>query len=252
MKKYYLILLLILILPFALAEDFNLKYNQPITYKGLQIKLLSVGSSGTIRLWINGQEKYIEKNKEIIFYDVKFKNLEQSLQYQSAKVSMELQAECLIDEDCKESNPCSISVCNYRTCEFSKTLPGCSFNSECKSIGSFEEVNNKLSYCSEDNTWRPRKSYKESCQYNYECLSNLCDNNKCDKPLFGKNKKMAPAWILIIIGGLMLAESLFILFKTNFAKKIIKNASFWRENTWKTIAIIELIIALALIIWALL
>lgn len=249
MKLRYLILLIfILNIILVSAEEFNLKRNIPLTYKGLEIKLLAVGNEGTIRLQIQSQEKLIQKNKEIILYDVKFKNLEPNYVLQTAKIGLELIAECLVDKDC-ELKPCASSFCNYRKCEFTKT-PGCVFEKECKPIGSFEEINNILSYCSTENVWKQRKSYKEECEYNYECLSNLC-NGFCSTHIFG-GKKMAPAWILILIGSLLLIDALFILFKTKIAKRIIRNIALnFPDKTWRILAIIELIIALVLIIWTL-
>ena len=252
MKKYYFIFLfLILSSLLVTADELNLEKNKPINYKDLQFTLISVGNSNTIRLLIENTEQLIELNKYIEIYDLKIKNIQADYTSQTTKISLELQAECLVDEDCTESDPCKVSICNYRTCEFSQTKPGCPFESECKTTGSFEEINNRLSYCKDDNTWRPRKSYKEECNHNYECLSNICDNNQCDKQLFGDDKKMAPAWILIVIGSLLLIEGLFVFSKTKVSKEILKNMSFWREKTWKVLAIIEFIVGLVFIIWAL-
>ncbi len=249
MKYFNLILIILLILPLTFAEEINLQKNKPIIFKEVQISLLTVGNSGTLRLKIQEQERLLEKYEELILYDIKFKNLESNYVSQSAKLSLDLHAECLVDEDCKESDPCRKSVCNHKNCEFSEIIPGCVFESECRSIGSFEDVNNKLSYCSGEG-WKTRKSYKEECRHNYECLSNLC-NNVCSTSLSG-GRKLAKSWLIIIIGAILLAEGAFIFLKTKIAKLIMKNASFWSEKTWRIIAVIEILFAAALILWALL
>lgn len=249
MKIFPLILILILILPIASAEEFVLQKNKPVTYKEVVLKLISVGNSDSIYLQINDLAKVIEHNKELILYDLKIKNIEADKVSQTSVIFIESTAECLIDEDCKKikPKPCVQSVCKFKNCEFTD-IQGCVLKDECSSISSFENINNVLSYCSEDGSWQPRKSYKSECKYNYECLSNKC-NGVCSTPIFG-GEKMAPAWILILIAALMIFESLLFLFKTNKAKSILKELSFLRDKTWKIIAFVELIIAVALIVWA--
>lgn len=250
MKLYFILgLVLILSLFSVSAEEFNLEKTKALTYKETTFQLVSVGSSQSIVLKVNDVEKLIEHEKEIILYDIKIKNLNADYVTQTARVSLNLNAECIVDEDCKGSNPCRRSACNYRKCEFVEVKSGCILGNECKSIGSFEEISKILSYCSEDSSWQPRKAYKSECKYNYECLSNLCEGI-CSGTLFG-GEKMAPAWILIVIGGLILLGAAFLVLLPKQSKDALRHLSFFTNKKLRIIALIEIIIALALIVWAL-
>lgn len=241
-------LVLILSLLSVSAEEFSLEKTKTITYKEASIQLISVGTSKSIVLKINDVERVIEHEREVIVYDIKIKNLDADYIAQIAKVSLELNAECIVDEDCKKAHPCSSAVCNYRKCEFSE-VSGCVFNDECKKFNSFEEIDGNPSYCSEDGTWISRKPYKSECKYDYECLSNKC-NGVCSGLLFG-GERMAPAWILLVIGGLILLEAVFFILLPKQSKDILRHLSFLTTKKLRIIALIEILIALALIIWTL-
>ncbi len=249
--KFCFIVFIILILSLSLvfAEEFNLEKPKILEYKSIRFELLSVGSSESIILKVNDVERLIGHEKEETIYDIKIRNLDADYVSQTARVSLESTAECIIDEDCRESDPCRNSVCNYRKCEFIDVKPGCVFENECRPISSFEEISKVLSYCSESNSWEPRKTYKLECTYNYECLSNLCKGT-CSGTLFG-GEKMAPAWILIVIGGLLITEALFLLLLPKQSKDFIRDLSFLSSKKLRIIALIELGIALTLIIWSL-
>jgi len=56
--------------------------------------------------------------------------------------------------------------------------PGCSLNNVCVPVGYRNLAEQGASYCG-GVLWGPQKANGETCQNNFECLSNFCSNNKC-------------------------------------------------------------------------
>ena len=56
---------------------------------------------------------------------------------------------------------------------------GCIFNQECISFGTRLMYNEEKSYCSFQGKIKPQLSTNSECINNFECVSNICINNKC-------------------------------------------------------------------------
>ncbi len=84
--------------------------------------------------------------------------------------------ECLTDDECSDDNACTSDSCAGSPARCSRTVtPGCNLNETCIAVGTWVEER----FCSDDNVMKPLKSWRESCYYNYECLSEKCVRNKC-------------------------------------------------------------------------
>lgn len=57
--------------------------------------------------------------------------------------------------------------------------PGCDYDNKCIQYGTRITQKNGQSYCDIDNTLKLQKQLKETCQDDYECLSNMCSNGMC-------------------------------------------------------------------------
>lgn len=250
MKKLYLLLLLLLIIPLISAEEINLQKGKSTLFKIYPIELVSIGTSGSAHIKINQVDKLISYGSIEEIYGLKITLLESYIDTQTVKIDIEQIAECLIDADCDDNIACTKDVCELRKCKFEERL-GCAINNECKPKSSLAVVDNVLSYCDGSN-WHARKQYKEPCTENYECLTNYCDEYcKALGYLRGGNK-MAPAWILIIIGILFAIEGLFWLLSPKYARRIgINMFKLISNNAFRIIGIILIAIAAALIIWPL-
>lgn len=247
MKKLIYLIIILLTLQLAYAEQFELKQGQIIDYKGIKIKLNSVGSSESLNLKINDLSRLITPTTSTDVYGIKIKLIESDFGFQTAIIDITQSALCLVDIDCNDDKSCTKDICQHGFCTHMQET-GCILNKECRAHFTLGEVNNILSYCGRDNDWHPRKEPGELCYNNAECLSNLCVDT-CQQL---EEVKMAPLWLLLLIGVLLIAEGLFVILKPRLAKKIIKNLTTnFADKTWQTIAVIELIIGLGLIIWAL-
>ncbi len=250
MKKLYLILFLIIILPLALAEEITLEKGKSHLYKIYPIELISVGTSGSIHIKINQVDKLISYGSSEEIYGLKITLLDSNFDIITAKVDIEQTAECLIDADCEDNIACTRDYCELRKCKFEEKL-GCAINNDCKPKGSLAVVKEVLSYC-DGSSWHERKQYKEPCENNYECLTNYCNGYCKALGYLRGGGKMAPAWILIIIGILIGMGGLSCLISPKYAKRIYINLlKLMSKNTYRIAGLIGVAIAAALIIWAL-
>ena len=251
MKKLYLILLVLLVIPLISADEIMLEKGKSTLYKVYSIELVSIGTSGSAHIKINQVDRLIAYGSIEEIYGLNIALLESNIDIGTVKVDIEQTAECLIDADCKDDEPCVRNYCELRKCKSEEQL-GCPINNECKPKGSLTVVNDVLSYCDGSN-WYARKQYKESCENNYECLTNYCYNTYCKALgyLRGGNK-MAPAWILIILGILIAISSLFCVTSPKYAKRVYINLlKMMSKNAYRITGLVGLAIAAALIIWAL-
>ena len=160
-------------------------------------------------------------------------------------------ADCLINEDCKDGNPCTNDVCSNGKC-YHEMLSGCVLEDKCLSTGEVVLIKN-LTYFCKDNRLETQKPIKIKCSNNYECESNYCDkvckSKKEIKSLGGE--EMAPMWILIVFSSLFLIDGiLYIIFpniKRKFLYKFIKGNNIF----FRIIGSIAIVIGLLLMIWAL-
>lgn len=250
MKKLYLILLLILILPIATADEIVLEKGKSKLYKIYPLELVSIGTSGSVHIKINQVDKVIQYGSSEEIYGLKVTLLESHIDTQTAKIDIEQTAECLIDADCNDDTACTKDICELRECKHEEQI-GCPFNNQCRPEGSLSVVDSALSYC-DGTSWHPRKQYKESCTENYECLTNYCDNYCKALGYLRGGGKMAPAWILIIIGIIIGIEGLLCLISPKYAKRIYINLlKLMSKKAYRIAGLIGIIIAAALIIWAL-
>lgn len=250
MKKLFLVLLMILILPLALAEEIHLEKDKPYLYKIYPIQLISVGTSSSIYIKVNQVDQVISYNEPIEIFGLNISLMESNIDPPTAKIKIEQSAECLIDNDCNDNTPCTKDYCELRNCKHEKKS-GCEYNNDCKPKGDLALSNNVLSYC-DGSLWHPRKQYKEYCNENYECLTNYCDKTCKSLGYLRGGEKMAPAWILIIFGILMGIEGLLMLLAPKHTRIIeINLLKLISNKAYRIIGIIFLAIATALIIWAL-
>ena len=251
MRKLYFILLLVLILPIVSAEEIVLEKGKTYTYKTYPIDLIGIGTAGSIHIKVNQVDKIVSYNSPVEIYGLTFNLVASYLDTQTAKINITQTAECIIDKDCDDDIACTKDYCELRHCKHQKQL-GCALDNQCKPEGSLAVVSDKLSYC-DGSEWHSRKQYKESCTENYECLTNYCNKGYCKALgyLRGGNK-MAPAWILIVFGILIGMGGLFCLISPKYAKRIYINLlKLMSKNAYRICGIIGVLIAIALIVWAL-
>lgn len=249
MKKLFLLLVILIIIPFVFAEEFSLIGGQSQIYKGREIKLVIVGTASSAFINVNGIDQVVTTSSPINILNLKINLLESDAISQSAKLDVVSTAECLENSDCNDDKPCTEDVCDLVNECHHKPKQGCPLGDACKPENSLGEVNQILSYCT-NSEWLPRKQHGESCSNNYECLSNLCNGN-CRLGI-GGNKKMAPSWVLIIFGILIGINGIFSVITPKYTKIISRNLLNLVPNKWyRIIGIIALIISAALIIWAL-
>lgn len=243
--------LMILLLYSISAEELVLQKDKTELYKIYPIRLVSIGSSGSVYIKINEAGQVISYGSPIEIYGIKISLLESNIDTETAKLKIVQLAECLIDKDCDDNIPCTKDYCELRSCKHKKQQ-GCPINNECKPKGSLAVINEKLSYC-DGSLWVERKQYKEPCIENYECLTNYCHKGYCKSLGYLKGgNKMAPAWILILIGTLIGIKGLFWLLTPKYTRRISINLLKLISNkVYRIIGIILIIIALALIIWSL-
>lgn len=250
MKKLLLIIILLLVVPTVLADVITLSKGQSTTFKSLPIELINIGTSGSAVLKIADQTKTISKSQKLKIYGIEIQILSSS-PGEFAELSIEQVADCLMDADCKDLRPCTNNICKFGKCE-EIIQNGCIHNDECRAYGSLAQIEGILYYCAETNKWLPRKDYKEPCTQDYHCLSNQC-NQTCTLPPDQKQEqKMAPAWILIIIGIVLMLKSILFILNPKLAKRITNNVIIkTKDQNLKILFIITFFVGLALIIWAL-
>ena len=251
-KTLLLILLMILTSSLALAEEFTLMKNEEIDYKGLSVKLLNIGTRGSALIKVNDLSRSIEKNKQEIINDLKITLIESS--EETVKIDIEPAVECLINNDCDDNKACTEDICtSIRKCTHRNTQ-GCPKDGACLPEGTYEYLDGKLSYCSSGFEWKARKDEGISCINNYECLSALCEQDKCTKPLNTEEEEqdeMAPTWFVNLIGIILLIIGILFILTTKKTKNFMREFSYIRENYLKIIGIILLALGIAVFLWAL-
>ena len=160
--------------------------------------------------------------------------------------------ECLIDQDCSDSSACTKDTCTIHNDCIYEIMNGCPQDNTCVPEGTFSAIDGELNYCSSTFKWEKRKSFNEPCISNYECLSNICKEGLCTKEKIEKDKeKMAPAWILIIIGLILLIKGGFMLYHPDRSKNLLRELSYIRHVNLRILGAILAIIGILLIVWAL-
>lgn len=251
----FLILINISLVSATFSENKTIKVNEIINFKGIGIKLIDVGSKGSAmlnvggfstRIALHGKENFEVFGIELIVLDSFYLTGQKEERY--IKLSITQTAECLVNEDCKTDNPCGHDLCSVKKCYHGRKK-GCILGDECVEYGTVHEN----SYCY-DNAWIAQKDTDEPCEEDYECKGGYC-NEICIRTVpyeaEGGERKMAPAWILIVIGALIAIEALFCIFIPKKIKRI--GERFYRLISnlgLRIIGIALLIIAILLIIWA--
>lgn len=250
MRTFPLILMIFLLISLVSAEEMILEKAEPIVYKGLTIELTGIGFQGSAAIQIDSIKTRLLKNREQIIGDVNITLLD--LTSETATVNIESNVECLINEDCNDSKPCTENICSsFRECIFQKSN-GCELNDECVPTGSFAEFDGNLFYCNSEFDWANRKPKDARCINNYECLSNVCKENSCTKPKKQQgDEKMAPIWLVIIFGALFLLKGIFLVIKPKEMKNMLRELSYMKDNSLKIIGSIAVVIGAILVIWAL-
>lgn len=246
--KYAIILLFSII--FVSAEEFILLTSEKVEYKGITIELISIGSEGSASLKINDFSTSISHLKGKTIFDINITLIETT--EDTAKISIIPNVECIIDEDCNDNLSCTQDTCTiYKDCIF-KNVNGCQKQDECVPPSTLSEIEGELYYCSEDFEWEKRKSFNTFCTNNYECLSNICKEKLCTKEKIEKEEgKMAPAWILIIIGLILLIKGGFMLYHPERSKNLLRELSYIRHVNLRIFGAILAIVGILLIVWAL-
>jgi len=237
------------------AEEFNLLTTESITYRGITIKLTSIGNQGSAAIQVGAFKTIISKDQPERVGDLTITLLE--ILPEVARVKIETNVACLQSEDCNDGNPCTENICtNLKECAFKTIIAGCASNNECKPVGSVTKNAEQEVFCSADYRWLERKQKNSQCKNSYECLSNLCKNNLCANQNFFKfqkreNESMTIILIVIVVGVLALIKGILLITKPREIKKLMRESSYMRDTTLKIIGITIVLIGLALIIFAL-
>jgi len=125
---------------------------------------------------------------------------------------------CVDDEECDDEKACTKDSCSDEKCSY-ESLDGCEFEGKCLEYGTIEEIDEVLSYCSE-NKWNPQREQEEECANDYECLNNKCKDNKCYKASF--------KWLYSVLLIILILIGCYFVLKYKIVKKI-KRHFFWRK-----------------------
>ena len=249
----FIVYFLLLQITIVSAEKVTVHIAQSIDYKGINITLVTISERGAVAIEVNNDKIKLSKNKPQVIRDITLELIETTTDTATINISKSVQ--CLIKEDCGDKNPCTEDFCTVLgECTYLKTQ-GCKFDNECKPSGSIA-ITDKESYCSETLEWVERKQRNAPCNYDYECQSDICLKNACAKRyLFNKLKlqiteKMAPVWLIIVFGALILLKGLSLIIWPREIKKLMREFSYIRDTTIKVFGTIAIILGLVLIAWA--
>ncbi len=244
------LLFLLLIVNFAIAEEFVVGKFEEIEYKGITFELVTVGSGGSASLKIDGISYLIGAGKQKSISGLNITLLETTSD--TAKVLIVQDAECIIDADCATNDLCMVGKCTiYQDCIF-EAKNGCLNEGECVPVGTITNLQGELSFCSPEYEWENRKPFNTPCNENYECLSNLCQLNKCTRlQQEESSENMAPAWLLIIFGVLILIIGGFMLYHPEKSKNIFRELSYKKIFNFRIFGAFLAVIGILLIVWAL-
>lgn len=117
---------------------------------------------------------------------------------------------CDTNSDCDDGNVCTTDSCVGETKKRCENIikEGCKFENVCAPIGSRVVENNIDRFCSFRGVLVKQKGDEESCQNNYECKTNACQNGKCVEDFSKDNTTNTILGIIIIL----LMINIFILF----------------------------------------
>ena len=107
---------------------------------------------------------------------------------------------CNNNQECDDKNPCTEESCEQGKCTY-ETKEGCQLDNKCVEEGSAYKVDDTPSYCLEG--WHNQKEKDESCENNYECLSNKCKKDKCYESKITFTRIVIFIFILIIVLSLL-------------------------------------------------
>src|SRR3989344_2613479 len=178
--KLKLLVLMLVILPIAYAEEVTLLVSDEVKYKEIPIRLVSIGTLGSAFLEVDGDPIKLSRNEKRAINNLDLTILESS--EDAIVILVEKNVECIINEDCQSKDSCNQGICSQvNECTY-KAVSGCPIDNECKPAGSLAEISGNLKYCSQDFEWVNRRDKNEACAYNYECLSSVCEDGQCTKP----------------------------------------------------------------------
>lgn len=251
MKKLNLLLIILILLNITLAsaEEMNLWKDETKEFKGLNITLQKVGNTGSVRLKVGSLERTITKGTKKEIQGVEIKLLESSGDL--IKINISMTAECLQDKDCNDSLANTKDTCHLRECKHT-SIDCCLYGDKCVQVGSVATIDRVSSYCSPELQWLERKAYKTSCINNYECLTDNCNSYCRAPPKLGESytANMAPSWLMIILAVLIFLKYILFVIDPKRAKKINSNyLRYMSDNYFRIFAFIACIIAIFLIIW---
>lgn len=259
MKKIYLLFTLLFLIQIASAsEEITLHVDETHLYKTATITLLDVGSKGSayvrintlppVRLYTGGSSTLAGLKLSIT--DSFYSNIKED---KIATIKIEQTAECFVNEDCDDANVCTKDLCTLQNC-YNQHKGGCLLSNECVEYGTITIMADKQFYCNIDDEWMISKAGEEKCDFDYECKTKLCNNNLCVGEASGKiiekgGEKMAPMWILIVIGGIILLKAILLILWPENMKHFLNNLRLTSLG-FRIIGILAFIIGVALVLWA--
>jgi hypothetical protein len=117
--------------------------------------------------------------------------------------------QCSSDKDCEDDDPCTVNTCSSKP-KSCQTLDqgGCPKGDQCIPIGTIEG----FTYCSQEEKIFSLRELGEACNYDYECISQQCNDLECGK---GLAQRILPFSIIsiFIICILLIAFYLVVLIR---------------------------------------
>ena len=259
MKKIWLAFIFLFLISLASAsETVTLHVDETYLYKTATITLLDVGSKGSayirvnslppVRLYTGGSS--IQAGLKLSVIDSFYSNIKED---KIATLKIEQVAECFINQDCDDNNVCTRDLCTLQKC-YNEHAPGCILGNDCVEYGTITIMADKQFYCNIDDEWMISKAGEEKCDFDYECKTKLCSNALCVREVSGKiiekgGEKMAPIWILIVIGGLIILKSCLLILWPENMKYFLNNLRLTPIG-FRIVGILTFIIGVALVLWA--
>ncbi len=249
-KNVLLVLLFIFNTASVISEEYSLALSERIEFKKIPIELVSIGSAGSVSMKVGNVNVPLQVGKEKSISDINITVVE--ITEELVKISVTQNVVCLLNEDCKDNIPCTEGICtDHKDCIFKKS-EGCIKEGGCLPTGSISDIESESYYCSLSSEWQKRKAFNNACIDNYECLSGVCNQGLCTKhELETRDEKMAPIWILIVFGIILLIKGAFLLYYPEKAKNILRELSYKKIFSLRMIGTILALLGMVLIVWAL-
>lgn len=249
MKLLYLLILILFIPTVFARQEFTFKTGQEVEYKTATIKLEIIGTQGSAQILLNKKPIHLTLNNPVEVENFRITLRESSYNEPEpidryAKILFDFLGECTEDIDC-QSYECFQSFCENNQCR-KLLLSGCPHENECKPQGTVIKTSQLDNFCSTANKWFKRKEIGEYCLFDYECISDACDIT-CKS-----RKRIAPSWLLVLIGFLIIFKSLPFILYPHKSKQISQN--YFRnfsDQYFRIISLTMLILGIVLIILAL-